>query len=186
VKPGINLASRSPRRRSLLAAAGFEVFEVQGRPEPALGSGDPVQAAIASAMAKLPKEPADRRPLLAADTVVGLGNRLFGKPEGRADAHAMLSALSGREHDVVTGVALRYLSDEVVFAVSSKVTFRDLSSAMLEHYLDCGEFVDKAGAYGIQGLGVALVEHVSGSYSNVVGLPLTEVIAHLRRLGVSP
>ena len=182
MKPSIDLASRSPRRRSLLEAAGFEVFSVSGRPEPELVPGDAKAAAIASALAKLPLRAAETRPLLAADTVVALGTNLFGKPQGREAAEAMLTTLSGQCHQVITAVALRYRGKERVFAVTSHVTFRPLSRATVQHYLDCGEYKDKAGAYGIQGLGVSLVESVSGSYSNVVGLPLTEVLDHLQGL----
>ncbi len=159
---------------------------VPGRDEPPLVAGDARQAALAVATAKMPTRRADDRPLLAADTVVALGSRLFGKPRDRQDAEAMLWALSGRRHEVVTAVALRYGAADAHFAVCSEVTFRKLSVPTVAHYLDSGEYLDKAGAYGIQGLGVSLVESVLGSYSNVVGLPVTEVLTALRAYGYEP
>lgn len=159
---------------------------VPGREEPPLVKGNGRRAALAAAKAKMPIRKADDRPLLAADTVVALGSTLFGKPRDRKEAEAMLWALSGRRHDVVTAVALRYRETDTVFAVSSEVTFRELSVPMVTHYLDSEEYLDKAGAYGIQSLGVSLVECVSGSYSNVVGLPVTEVLTELRACGCQP
>lgn len=186
MRPAIDLASRSPRRKTLLEVAGFDVFSVPGRPEPPMNEGEPSRVAQALAQAKLPDAAAPDRVLLAADTVVALGHTLFGKPRDRADARRMLAVLSGRAHQVVTGVALRYRSEQRTFAVSSTVIFRELHGALVEAYLETGEPDDKAGAYGIQGQGVALVERVEGSYTNVVGLPMTELLAQLRDWGVSP
>jgi septum formation protein len=122
------------------------------------------------------------RPVLGADTTVALGDRILDKPAGPLEARRHLADLSGRTHQVLTAFCLtifgRVLAAE---AVSSRVTFRPLTEAMIEAYAATGEGLDKAGGYGLQGLGGFLVETIEGSHTNVMGLPLTEVLAALDR-----
>lgn len=120
---------------------------------------------------------------LTADTVVFLDGEPLNKPEDDAHAKAMLTRLSGRAHDVVTAFCLRRGVREHTEAVSTRVWFRTLRELEIDHYVATGEPRDKAGAYGIQGEGGALVDRLEGSYTNVVGLPLAEV---LRALEVEP
>lgn len=118
-------------------------------------------------------------PVVAADTVVVVSKRPLGKPVDRESAIQTLSLLSGNKHHVFTGVAIRQRGSTYSFAVSTDVTFRELSSIEIEKYVDLGECFDKAGAYGIQGHGAALVDTVVGSFTNVVGLPLKETLTTL-------
>ncbi len=180
------LASASPRRRDLLAGLGV-TFEVvpSSVPEVPRPGESPEAFAVRVAREKA-TQVARRRPecyVLGADTVVIVGDRLLGKPQDRRDARRMLQELSGRTHRVVTAVALVHPMTEIEeVLVESEVTFRCLSAQELERYLDTGEGIDKAGGYAVQGLASAFVVRVRGSYSNVVGLPVDEVAALLRRL----
>jgi len=115
--------------------------------------------------------------VVAADTVVHRRGRVYGKPESRAQAHAMLEDLSGGWHTVTTGVCVRQGVRSRSFQVSTQVRFRVLPADEVERYVASGEADDKAGAYGIQGLGGALVAEVRGSWTNVMGLPLEETLA---------
>ncbi|MCD6359525.1 MAG: septum formation inhibitor Maf [Armatimonadetes bacterium] len=178
------LASVSPRRRELLRQVGFE-FEVVAPEVPETqGTGEDaaelaLRHARAKALAVAERTPA--RLVLGADTVVVLGKRILGKPAGADEAREMLRSLSGRRHEVVTAVVIaageaegeaRVLAEDVVVTA---VTFRELSEREIEDYVACGEPMDKAGAYGIQGRGALLVARVDGCYFNVVGLPLARV-----------
>ncbi len=180
------LASASPRRRDLLAGLGV-TFEVvpSSVPEVPRPGESPEAFAVRVAREKA-TQVARRRPecyVLGADTVVIVGDRLLGKPQDRRDARRMLQELSGRTHRGVTAVALVHPITEIEeVLVESEVTFRCLSAQELERYLDTGEGIDKAGGYAVQGLASAFVVRVRGSYSNVVGLPMDEVAALLRRL----
>ena len=109
--------------------------------------------------------------VIAADTVVALGNTILGKPESEADARAMLAMLSGKTHAVFTGVTVGYRGRILTASDATSVTFRTLSEGEIADYVATGEPMDKAGAYGIQGLGGALVESTDGEFDNVVGLP---------------
>ncbi len=122
--------------------------------------------------------------VVAADTVVALGNRILGKPAHPEEALAMLKALAGREHDVFSGTAVLCPTGAVAFAVHTKVRMVGASVATLQRYVATGEPADKAGAYAIQGIGAFLIESIQGSWSNVVGLPLTETIAALHAFNV--
>jgi septum formation protein len=180
----ILLASASPRRRALLASAGIEV-EVQPVDIDELR----VDGEAADRMAaRLAREKAwaieDDRELavLAADTVVALSGVPLGKPEDEREASAMLRRLSGEEHEVVTGYCARFEGQERTGLVRTTVWFRSLTDDEIERYVATGEPLDKAGSYGIQGEGGALVDRVSGSYTNVVGLPLAEVLWDLEGL----
>ncbi|MEE8219413.1 MAG: Maf family protein [bacterium] len=190
--PRIILASNSPRRRAILERLGlpFEVVPA-GLPEEAgadASSDQAAQVAEALALAKADAV-ADDHPealVLGADTLVCVGGRCLGKPADAAEARAMLKALSGRTHSVVTGVALvgreRGLSATVHEATN--VTFRRLSEREMAGYAASGEPADKAGAYAVQGKAGLFVERVDGDYDNVVGLPLKTVARLLEAAGV--
>jgi septum formation protein len=122
--------------------------------------------------------------VLAADTVVHLDSEVLGKPVDRRDARRMLAALSGGWHRVTTGFCARRDGGEVSDTVTTRVRFRSLSAQLIASYVATQEPMDKAGAYGIQGLGSALVSEIVGSYTNVVGLPLAEVVEALALLGL--
>lgn len=180
------LASGSPRRRELLTSLGvpFEVV-VSGADEDSPET-DPQRLAGELALLK-GREVAAQHPnavVIAADTVVAVGGRLLAKPADAAENAAFLRALSGRTHDVFTGVAVLHGPQEWLEVPRTAVTFRDLSDAECHYYAASGEGLDKAGGYGIQHLGAALVERVEGEYSNVVGFPLSVVIRLLRQAGV--
>jgi len=179
------LASASPRRRDLLGEAGvvFEVVPSDVPEQPAPGeSAEGFARRVAREKAL---DVARRRPdawVLAADTVVVVDGAIFGKPVDRADGRRMLCALSGRVHQVLTAVVLRGpQADGTEFLVSTDVEFRSLTAEEIDGYLDSGEPFDKAGAYAVQGGARSFVRRVCGSYSNVVGLPMDEVGALLRR-----
>ena len=185
----IILASGSPRRRDLLASASITV-DVQPSqiPEERRADEAPVDYALRMALEKCEAVAAaahasgDRRPVLGADTIVVLDGQVLGKPTDRQDASTMISSLSGRAHEVVTAYCLRHGERQVLEAVTTEVRFRALSSTEIAHYLDGGEWRDKAGAYGIQGQAAHMAREVHGSYSNVVGLPLAQVVEALKRV----
>jgi len=182
----LGLASQSPRRHSLLQGAGFDLTPVTARPEPFLKEeGHGAQQALRSALAKLP-ESSPELVTLSADTVVHIGQRCLGKPRSHSDACAMLRELSGQPHHVTSGVAIRHAGGVVSFYVTSTVHFRALSDEEIQRYVASGEPMDKAGAYGIQGLGAGLITQVEGSHTAVVGLPLDETLQALLNLGVKP
>lgn len=120
---------------------------------------------------------------IAADTVVVLDGAILGKPEGAAEAFAMLTNLSGRAHQVTTGFCVLSGNQSHVQTVTTSVWFREITEEVIARYVATGEPLDKAGAYGIQAGGGAFVERIAGSYSNVVGLPLVETLAALAMLG---
>ena len=124
-------------------------------------------------------------PVVAADTIVVLGNQILGKPADRADAKYMLKLLSGKAHTVKTATVVLYKEKALLQVVTTSVHFRRLTEEEIDWYVGTGEPLDKAGAYGIQGKGAVLVERIEGSYDNVVGLPLTAVYEMLRRAGVN-
>ncbi len=176
------LASGSPRRKALLEAADLEVVvRVPGVDETWPG-GTPEVGTVALARRKLLAVGAGPEPVIAADTIVVLGEERLEKPKDAADARRMLGSLSGKQHVVVTGFAVHGRRGEAARAVSTSVSFRRLSSAEIERYVQSGEPFDKAGAYAIQGLGSSLVDRVEGSYTNVVGLPLAEVLRALEEV----
>jgi septum formation protein len=184
------LASASPRRRELLALAGIQ-FTVLPSPaeEPAPDMGE-VPAAYAARMARLKAAAvAATHPgavVLGADSIVAVGDVILGKPRDAAEARRMLSLLSGRTHQVVTGCALFGLGPEPeIFTVSTDVTMAEIPEAAIAAYVATGEPMDKAGAYAIQGGAAAFVTSICGSYTNVVGLPLAEVVALLASRGVA-
>lgn len=180
------LASRSPRRSRLLLSAGV-VFEVHPseieEPVPAAGvPGKGGAAATAQRCARLKAESVSAvypcAWVLGADTIVVSEGRIFGKPRDAAEAVCMLATLNDREHEVITGICLAGPAGKGsrTGSVATRVRFKALSRGEIEAYARTGEPMDKAGAYGIQDAGAFLVRCVEGSYTNVVGLPLSEVI----------
>jgi septum formation protein len=181
------LASASPRRRELLGQLGltFEVSaaDIDETPQ----SGEPAGAYVLRLAREKARVVALRHPdawVLAADTTVALGEALLGKPRDAAEARDMLGRLSGRTHEVHTGVALAGSGSEHSTLVRTRVTFRTLSSGEIAWYAGTGEPLDKAGSYAIQGKGGFLVASVEGSPTNVIGLPLGETLELLARAGV--
>jgi septum formation protein len=179
----LTLASQSPRRRELLAGLGIPVVVrpacTDERPLP----GEPPPEYVRRVAAEK-TEVVDGEVVLGADTAVVLGDRILGKPENAEDARNMLRQLSGRSHTVLTGVCVRRRGGPVAESVvASQVHFAPLSDAAIDWYVGTGEPLDKAGAYAVQGAGGAFVREISGSVSNVVGLPLAETLELLRRIG---
>ena len=182
----IVLASRSPRRKQLLAGAGYEVTINAVDADETWPPGPIASGLHTICQRKIEHAKPYDLPTVAADTVVVLGSRLFAKPADADEARSFLTTLAGREHWVMTGFCVRLRSQEIASVVTTRVQFRDLTPGEIEHYVATGDPFDKAGGYGIQGEGGALVETIVGSYTNVVGLPLTEVrgaIEHLAREG---
>ncbi len=182
------LASASPRRSELLGLAGLEFEVLPGEAEPMPENGEPpseyaCRAALAKALDAFGRRP--EAVVLAADTIVVLDKRILGKPIDAADALRTLRDLSGRTHEVITGCVVCTPGREPEsFAVSTLVTMAEVGDAALEAYVATGEPMDKAGSYAIQGQGGFLVRRIDGSYSNVVGLPVTEVLEALSAMGI--
>jgi septum formation protein len=175
--PPLILASASPRRKELLAQMGLEFTVVRSdvpELEPEYLSPAETSEINAYRKARVAAKRFPDRLVLGADTVVGLGAELFGKPRDAADAERMLAKLQGRTHQVVTGVCLVHLRAhrQRLFAVSTAVTFRELHAGQIRRYLARISPLDKAGGYAIQEEGDQIVKHIHGSYSNVVGLPV--------------
>jgi septum formation protein len=169
------LASRSPQRRAILEQLGVE-FRVEVPSVEELAEGDPREVVRENALRKVRAVEA-RELVLGADTAVVLDGRVFGKPGDETEAKAFLEALSGRVHEVMTGIAVREpggaeRSDVAV----TKVGFRPLRDRDLAWYLATGEWRERAGAYAIQGRGAALVDEIEGDYWNVVGLPVAALL----------
>lgn len=175
----IILASKSPRRVDLLSKyiSDFEIkpAEIEEKIDESLKPEITVMTLAYEKGYSIAKDNTDAV-IIAADTMVYY-DRLLGKPENREDAFMMLRELSGTVHKVVSGIALICLDKKikVVDSCTTEVRFRDLSDEQINRYLDTEEYVDKAGSYGIQGKGELLCDSFSGSYSNVVGLPMTEL-----------
>jgi septum formation protein len=182
----IVLASQSPRRGQLLEWAEIP-FEVIARPtdetfpDQLSITGISIHIARQKALAVQHELPAGRV-VLAADTIVVLGNRIIGKPSDRDDALSILSALSGQEHAVVTGVVIRQDNKESAFSDSTLVRFHELTKEQISFYIDKYKPYDKAGAYAIQEwIGVIGIESVTGDFYNVMGLPVSRVVKELQQ-----
>lgn len=176
----IYLASASPRRSALLRQIDVphevrpvDIDETPRAAEPPTDYVSRLAAAKAQALWNRLTE-TERRPVLAADTTVALGNEILGKPVDRAEAVRILGRLSGRKHHVHTAVSLVHAGGADARLSTSAVTFRPLSPAEMDWYWNTGETTDKAGAYAVQGHGAIFIRHLSGSYSGVMGLPLFE------------
>jgi septum formation protein len=178
------LASQSPRRRELLRVAGFD-FIVRSRPvEEVRAPGEPPYEYVRR-LARAKAEAAwerDGEIVLGADTVVVLGDRVLEKPAGLADARAMLEALSGRTHQVITAISLLHAGGAIIDTESTLVHFVELEREEIDGYVASGEPMDKAGAYAIQGLASKFVDRIEGCYFNVMGLPLARFYKHWKTL----
>jgi septum formation protein len=189
--PDLILASASPRRRELLASVGLvltvepvDIDEAPRAGEPARAyavrvAGEKCDAAVAKLGATV-------QAVLAADTVVALAGEILGKPESEAAAEAMLLRLAGHRHEVLTAYRIRHGERMLERLVSTAVTFRSLDAKEIAAYLACREWQGKAGAYAVQGIAGSFVTDLRGSFTNVVGLPLAEVLADLRALEALP
>ena len=183
------LASASPRRQKFLTQLGLE-FEVRPADIDETPRTDELPEDFARRMARTKAEqialPCPEACVVAADTVVALDRTIFGKPRNQQDALAILKTLQGMTHTVTTGFAVlcprRALSE--VQAVTTQVTFASHADHTLQAYVDTGEPMDKAGAYGIQGKGAFLVHSIHGSHSNVIGLPVSQLVRILLNYGL--
>ncbi|MDK2858475.1 MAG: nucleoside triphosphate pyrophosphatase [Verrucomicrobiota bacterium] len=175
------LASTSPRRADLLRNAGIAFDSLRpDADEKRHADETPVEYAVRTACEKAASIPTlSGTVVLGADTVVAVNGHVLGKPADAREAAAMLRLLSGRLHEVITGVCLRSAAKTVCFHAVTAVLFRDLSEKEIGEYIATGDPLDKAGAYAIQGGAAGMVRRIDGSYSNVVGLPLCEVIEAL-------
>jgi len=177
------LASASPRRRRLLAQAGIPCRVFPSRVPEHGESGEPDEVSLALALEKAARVSARAGALwvLGADTVVTIDGRILGKPEDGAEAKKMLSLLGGREHRVITGFCVLDPSGGAVHSetVTTLVHFKPLAPEEIQGYIETEEPFGKAGSYAIQGIGSFMVESISGSYTNVVGLPLCALIKAL-------
>ena len=197
--PEIILASCSPRRQQMLATLGIRFSVVAADIDETAHTGESPEGYVArlagekalaaastlSGSAILPKGQSSNftRPILAADTTVALGSTIFGKPKDRADAFRIWSTLSDTTHHVYSGIALLVHDDLQVRVGVTQVVYAAMDERDMVGYWSSGEPQDKAGAYGVQGLGSAFVKEVHGSYSNVVGLPLYELRELLKTNG---
>lgn len=182
------LASASPRRKELIGhlKIPFEIHTLN-IPEESLAT-DPVQFSLEIAKAKgeavfrdlLEKRPGSSLFVVSADTIVCLGDKIFGKPKDRQEARVFLNELGGKSHSVFTAVSVLFSregkEDGFSFVEESKVTFNKISEPLMERYLDTGDSLDKAGAYGIQGPSLTFISKVEGDYANVVGFPLSRFV----------
>lgn len=198
--PLLYLASKSPRRQQLLRQLDVEfetllLREAVGRErdvveetrdaEPALHYVERIARTKAQVgWERMHNRNLAERPVLGADTEVVLDGDVFGKPRDAGDAIAMIRRLSGRTHQVLTAVALRYRERTEVEVSMSKVTLRRLGATEIDRYVATGEPLDKAGAYAVQGRAAAFISRLEGSYTGVVGLPLYETAALLARIGM--
>ncbi len=185
------LASNSPRRRELLAEAGFDFITVAPRVAERFDVSLTlceltVFNAIRKAMSVARMHP--RKIVLAADTLVALDNQTIGKPKDRSDAIASLRRLSGRVHEVCSSVFICHFARgrSTSFQEISRVHFRKLSEAAIHAYIDKVNPLDKAGAYAAQGAGAEIIEKIEGSYTNVVGLPMEKTVVALAEFGINP
>ncbi len=180
------LASGSPRRREMLERMGLEAIvrpvDIDETPLPGEAPSRYVLR-LAETKARAAAERGDL--VLAADTSVVIDGRILGKPEGTAQAGEMLASLSGREHAVLTGVSVYDVDRQFLLAAveTTQVTFAPMSELEIAWYVATGEPLDKAGAYGIQGIGALFVRSIEGDYSNVVGLPLASTYRLMRQVG---
>jgi len=183
----IILASQSPRRKQLLewAEVPFEIIVKEtDESYPADLSIENIAVYIAKNKALAIKMEVHKTiPILAADTIVVLNGRIIGKPKDREDAINILQSLSGKEHEVITGVVILHNEKEVAFAETTEVQFHDLSLSQIEFYIDNYKPYDKAGAYAIQEwIGVVGIKNINGDFYNVMGLPVSRVVQAIDNL----
>jgi septum formation protein len=200
-QPFIYLASQSPRRSQLLDQIGVaHHILVADAAENAIEDAEALEIALKNeapksyvmrvtglkldaAVARMKKRGLAAAPILCADTTVAMGRVIYGKPENAADAARMLSELSGKTHRVLTAVAVAHGRKRVSLLSESKVTFAKMTKAEIARYIATGEPLGKAGSYGVQGMAAGMIEHISGSYSGIMGLPLFETTQLLRQIG---
>ncbi|MFZ9000464.1 MAG: Maf family protein [Bacteriovoracaceae bacterium] len=179
------LASGSPRRKELISHLGIPFIVRPSHIEEITEEFVPKQVALDLAKKKgddvFSKLDEDNYLVVSSDTLVTLDERIYGKPKDENEAKKILLELSGKTHEVYTGVYLRDRNKSSGFVVSTKVSFASITDDLLHPYLKTKESLDKAGAYGIQGAGLTFIENIEGSYSNVVGFPLYEFIQELKR-----
>ena len=180
------LASNSPRRKELLQGIDID-FEIKVLPD--IDESYPASLPVEEVAEFIAEKKAssyinnlkEDELLITADTVVILDGAIFGKPNNKEEANAMLTALSGKAHRVISGVCLATLEKQISFSVTSEVLFSELSSEEIEYYIDRYSPFDKAGSYGIQEwIGYIGVEHLSGSYFNIMGLPIQRLYRELK------
>ena len=178
------LASESPRRRELLTMIHVNYTTMAAHIDESFMASCSIEEnvqSIAYRKAKAIHEVHRQDVVIGADTIVVVDDQVLGKPKNRAQAKEMLEMLSGRQHRVLTGVAILCEGMEDVFYEETKVNFYELDEATIEWYLNTKESRDKAGAYGIQGQGALLIEGIQGDYYNVVGLPIASLMRHLHK-----
>ena len=179
------LASASSRRRDILTNLGINFEQIVSDVDETVPPGsDPAQSAVELAERKA-RAVLEKRPdscVIGADTIVVVDGGVLGKPKDEGDAYRMLKLLSGRTHTVMTGVCVLYNHQKRSFVQKTDVKFYDLTEEQIDRYILSGEPLDKAGAYGIQGLGCVLVESIYGDYFNVVGLPVARLHRELEQL----
>ena len=184
-RPRVVLASASPRRRELLTLVGIEHVTMPANIDESYLDGEtPRQHAERLARAKASIIDVSDAVVVGSDTIVVVDGDVLGKPRDRAHAAEMLRRLSGRSHIVMTGVAVRWQGRLASGLEETGVTFRRLSDDDIERYIDTGEPMDKAGAYGIQGYGATIVERVNGDYFAVMGLALNHLVRLFGELGL--
>lgn len=174
------LASSSPRRQMLLRSAGFTIKIVEPHIDETIRPGELPEAYVTRLADEKSRVPSQDEIVVAADTSVVLDGEILGKPIDEDDARLMLSKMSGRKHEVLTGFAVRKGDKLSVAVIKTAVTFRKLSRQEIDAYLLTKEPFDKAGSYGIQAHGASLIDTIEGSFTNVIGLPLKEVIEAIR------
>ena len=185
----IILASQSPRRRELLTQIGLRFEVIPSTVEEVITSANPVEVVqeLAQQKARDVAEVAGREMakdsllVIGADTIVVYEGKILGKPEDKEDAVRMLTMLQGKEHSVYTGVALLSGEQEIVFAEETRVQMCPMTPEEILWYVNTGEPMDKAGAYGIQGLCARFIRQIQGDYNNVVGLPVGRIYQELKK-----
>jgi septum formation protein len=182
------LASASPRRRQLLEQVGLcfaiQASAVAEEAKPGLLPAEFAKSLAIDKASAVAAAADSQAIVIGADTIVVYKGEVFGKPKNRDQAKSMLNTLAGQQHQVITGVAVAVGGEVFSDCAVTHVTFRDLTEAEIDAYIETAEWVDKAGAYGIQGMGALLVERIEGCYTNVVGLPLLTLSRLLSRVGV--
>lgn len=186
----IILASGSPRRRELLEQIGVKKYRIVSPDVDEHVEGHPAPEELVELLSRRKAEAVGAKAgadalVIAADTVVALDGAILGKPHSREEAAAMLAALSGREHAVYTGLTVLRGNRLVTGHERTAVTFRTLTGAEIDRYVATGEPMDKAGAYGIQGVGALLITGIEGDYFNVMGLPVCRLGRVLAEFGVN-
>ena len=180
----IILASASPRRKEIMQKYSYEIEVIPSNCEETVQDGlSPGQTARSLAEQKA-KDVARSHPddiVIGADTIVALDGEILGKPSSRDDAKKALQKLSGKTHEVITGVAIISGTEQEVYSAVTKVKFYPISDEEIDEYIRTGEPMDKAGSYGIQGKGGLFVEKIDGDYENVVGLPTASLSRKLKR-----